>query len=164
MSDKRQVVFEGRGGTGKTMILLGLAWRLQERKHARVLLLTYNRVLVADIRRLLTLMGLTDDVWSAPSIEVQTVHAFLFGLLKMLGLLERDEANFLERRYDEHKTEALALLRDRALTKADMEDGRRKSTRSTHVGPHICGRGDKTGHRTKGRYLHTCCTRHLTSS
>lgn len=121
----RQMTFEGRGGTGKTMILLGLAWRAQERQHARVLVLTYNRILVADLRRLLTLMGLTDEI-GQPTVEVQTVHAFLFRLLATLGLLDRDESNFLER-YDEHKAEALALLRNRALTQADIQEAVQKA-------------------------------------
>jgi hypothetical protein len=117
---RRQIIFEGRGGTGKTMILLGLAWSLQDRQHARVLLLTYNLALVADLRRLLTLMGLTDEV-GAPSIEIQTVHAFIFRLLDSLGLLDRDEANFLDQ-YEIHKAEALNLLRHQALTESDFEE------------------------------------------
>jgi hypothetical protein len=115
---KRQLVFEGRGGTGKTIILLGLAWRIQERQHARVLVLTYNRALVADLRRLLTLMGLTDEI-GRPTIEVQTVHSFVFRLLSSLGLLAREESDFLER-YDSHKAEALAMLQTEAITQADI--------------------------------------------
>jgi hypothetical protein len=121
---KRQVIFEGRGGTGKTMILLGLAWRLQERQQARVLLLTYNRALVADLRRILALMGLTDDL-GRPSIEVQTVHSYMFHLLSAIGLLDRDEADFLDR-YQEYKTEVLALLSDQAVTKTDIQEATEK--------------------------------------
>jgi len=122
---KRQMTFEGRGGTGKTMILLGLAWRIQERQRARVLVLTYNRALVADFRRTLALMGLTDD-FGEPTIEVQTVHSFLFWLLKTLGLLNREEEGFLER-FDEYKTEVLSLLRDRALTQADIQEATKQA-------------------------------------
>ena len=116
---KRQMIFEGRGGTGKTMILLGLAWRVQERQHARVLVLTYNRALVADLRRLLALMGLTDEV-GRPTIEVQTVHSLVFRLLSTLGLLDREESDFLAR-YDSHKAEALAMFQTEAVTQADIQ-------------------------------------------
>jgi len=121
---KRQLILDGRGGTGKTMILLGLAWRLQERGD-RVLLLTYNRALVADLRRLLTLMGLSDEA-GRPLIDVQTVHAFMYRLLLALGLLESDEETFFAR-YDELKTEALALLTAQVITRADVEKLARES-------------------------------------
>lgn len=125
---ERQVIFEGRGGTGKTMILLGLAWRLQQRQRDRVLILTYNRALVADLRRLLTLMGLSDEV-GQPCVEVQTVHAFLFRFLTVIGLLDRDETDFLDR-YDAYKADVLALLRDRALTREDVQEAARKAPES----------------------------------
>ena len=73
----KQLLFQGRGGTGKTAILLSLAWRLWKTKGARILVLTYNRALAADMNRLLTLMGMIDEV-GAPLIKVQTVHSFLY--------------------------------------------------------------------------------------
>jgi hypothetical protein len=84
---KKQIIFEGRGGTGKTIILLGMAWRLQNEQHQRVLFLTYNRALVADLTRILTLMGLSDDI-GCPYIEVQTIHAYIYQLLETLGLMK----------------------------------------------------------------------------
>jgi len=116
---QQQVVFHGRGGTGKTAILLSLAWRLWETRSARVLLLTYNRALVADLRRLLTLMGMTDDV-GQPLVEVKTVHSFLFRVLSALGVVDHDENDFFET-YEQHKDDALALLRDGAITTSDLE-------------------------------------------
>lgn len=117
---KRQIVFEGRGGTGKTVILLGLAWRLQKRDHARVLLLTYNRALVADLQRLLVLMGLSDD-YGHPYVEVQTIHSFIYDILDQIDLLNPVEGDFLES-YDEYRTQLLALLRGGALTMTDLAD------------------------------------------
>jgi hypothetical protein len=116
----KQLIFEGRGGTGKTMILLGLAWQLQRDRHARVLLLTYNRALVADLRRLLTLMGLSDEI-GCPFVEVRTVHSFIYQILEALGLMENNEDNFLER-YDDFKREILELLRIGALTQKDFQE------------------------------------------
>jgi hypothetical protein len=49
----KQLMFRGRGGTGKTVILLRLAWKAFRERDARVLILTYNKALVADLRRLL---------------------------------------------------------------------------------------------------------------
>ena len=116
---RKQLILQGRGGTGKTVILLGLAWRLQEQHAARVLILTYNRALVADLRRLLTLMGLGDDP-GQPFIEVQSVHSFFLRLLSALGLLGVDEDSFLER-YGELKQELLGLLRAEALSTHDID-------------------------------------------
>src|SRR5438270_300866 len=55
---KKLIIFRGQGGTGKTMLLLQLAWKLYQDLGARVLILTYNKALLADIRRLLTLIGI----------------------------------------------------------------------------------------------------------
>jgi len=116
---QQQVVFHGRGGTGKTAILLSLAWRLWETKGARILLLTYNRALVADLRRLLTLMGMIDDV-GMPLVEVKTVHSFLFRVLSALGVIDHDEDDFLEN-YARYKEDAISLIRDGAITTVDLE-------------------------------------------
>lgn len=117
---KKQLIFKGRGGTGKTIILLALAWQLQKNKHARVLVLTYNRALVADLRRLLTLMGLSDEI-GCPFIEVRTVHSFVYQLLERLELIKTDENDFLER-YGDYKREILELLHVGALTQEDFHE------------------------------------------
>ncbi|MCI0457342.1 MAG: AAA family ATPase [Gemmataceae bacterium] len=115
---ERQLVLRGRGGSGKTMLLLQLAWRLYETLGRRVLLLTYNRALAADLRRMLTLMSVPDDVGDR-HILIQTVYAFFFAVLKGLELVSGPEQDFLQR-YDELKAEALALLRSGALTADDV--------------------------------------------
>jgi len=114
----KQLIFRGRGGTGKTMILLQLAWRLYEEQGARVLVLTYNKALMADLRRLLTLVG-AGDATHARSIQVQTVHSFLGSALRGLGLLAPQED--LLSRYEALKGEALALIREGGLTTGDVE-------------------------------------------
>jgi len=73
------LVFRGRGGTGKTANLLRLAHDLFQDRGARILLLTYNLALVADLQRLLTLMRVPSASASS-SIRVQTVHSFLYAL------------------------------------------------------------------------------------
>jgi len=121
----KQLIFRGRGGTGKTMILLQLAWRLYEEQDARVLVLTYNKALMADLRRLLTLVGVGDTADSG-SIQVQTVHSFLGWALRGLGLLSPEED--LLARYDTLKVEALALIRGGGLTPEDVEQLLRERT------------------------------------
>ena len=116
---EKQLIFYGRGGTGKTVILLGLAWRLNQERGARVLVLTYNRALVADLTRLLALMGVRDDV-GQPVVTVQTVHSFLFRLACALGLVDQEDNSFLTR-YDSVKQEVITLLSAGALTAADVE-------------------------------------------
>jgi AAA domain len=114
----KQVTLRGRGGTGKTILLLQLAWKLYQEQSSRVLLLTYNKALMADLRRLLTLIG-ADDPSDGRSIQIQTVHAFLGSVFRGLGLLKPDE-DLLER-YGALKQEVLDLVRAGGITPADIE-------------------------------------------
>lgn len=91
---KKQVIFHGHGGTGKTMVLLQIA-NAACRVGSRVLVLTYNKALVADLRRLMSLAKITDDI-SSGTIHIQTVHSFFFGLLKDAGVISSHEENFYE--------------------------------------------------------------------
>ncbi len=104
---KKQIVFRGRGGTGKTMLLLQLAWRAFSDTGARTLLLTYNTALLADIRRLLTLVcdaqGLKDR-----GIQAQTIMSFFASAFRGLGILA-DDRDYLED-YAALKAEALVLI------------------------------------------------------
>lgn len=52
---KKQISIKGRGGVGKTVILLQMAYRAYEDRQMRSLLLTYNKALVADMRRTMAL-------------------------------------------------------------------------------------------------------------
>lgn len=113
------VVLRGRGGTGKTMRLLQLTSRLADERGDRVLILTYNRALVADIRRLLTILGIRDDVVGG-TIHIQTVHSFLYAILHHLGILEGKETAFLAE-YERLKEEALAFLDEGASSAEDVE-------------------------------------------
>lgn len=114
----RQLIFRGRGGSGKTMLLLQLAWKAFEERNQRILVLTYNKALAADLRRLLTLLGVPDDI-GARSIQIQTVHSFVYALLKGLRYLSDSEDSFLER-YEQIKNEVLAMLHNEAITQGDI--------------------------------------------
>jgi thymidine kinase len=106
----QMLIFQGRGGTGKTASLLKLAHLLYEYSGQRILILTYNRALVADIKRLLTLIGVHDGA-AQRSIVVQTAHSYFYDLLKGLGILPQPCNDFLQR-YEHYKAEALRLLRN----------------------------------------------------
>lgn len=117
---QKLVILRGRGGTGKTIHLLQLAHRLVEEKDARVLILTYNRALVADIRRLLTILGIGDDIVGR-TIQMQTVHSFLYDALHGLRILDPAGTDFLSE-YERLKDEALEYLRSGAVSREDIEE------------------------------------------
>ena len=61
---KKQIIYRGRGGVGKTAILLQLAYKAFDKRQHRSLLLTYNKSLVADMRRTMALMGIPRNIES----------------------------------------------------------------------------------------------------
>lgn len=114
----KHLIFQGRGGTGKTVILLRLAWKAYEERRERVFILTYNKALVADLRRLFTLMNLPDSLGES-TIQIQTIHSFLYSALRGLGF-DYKEAPFLQN-YEEYKERALSYIREGAVTASDIE-------------------------------------------
>ncbi len=91
---KKQITFRGHGGTGKTMLLLQIA-NAACKDGKRVLLLTYNNALVADLLRLMTLANISDDL-SAGAIQVKTVQSFFHSVLFAYGLIRLHEDDFLD--------------------------------------------------------------------
>lgn len=102
------LIFKGPGGTGKTVTLLQLAHYAFREHGKRALILTYNVSLVADIRRLLALMDMTDDI-ATPTISISTVHSFLYYLLCDLHLFTKGDDGFIER-YSELKEKLLKIV------------------------------------------------------
>ena len=113
------LIFRGRGGTGKTVRLLGLAYDLYEQKGSRILILTYNNALVADLTRLMSLMGLQGGVGER-AVRIKTIHSFLGSWFSALGLLG-NSTGLLEN-YSQLKSEAIALIRGGALEEEDIND------------------------------------------
>jgi hypothetical protein len=126
-TDNRQLVLRGRGGTGKTILLLQLAWRMHNERGRRTLFLTYNQALLADLRRLITLLGITDDL-ATPRFQVRTVHSFFQSLLLELGVVTQDE-NSLSR-YEELKERALQYFDAGVVGQDDIEEIRSKDPES----------------------------------
>lgn len=116
---RKQVIIRGRGGVGKTVILLQMAYRAFDRDQVRSLVLTYNKVLVADMRRTMALLGVPRSVEKG-GIAIDTVHAFIGRLMLALGIIETYDG-FLEM-YDARKGVLLDYLRSGAVSHDDIEN------------------------------------------
>jgi hypothetical protein len=106
------LLFRGRAGAGKTLRLLQIARTLHEERGARVLFLTYNLALVADVRRLLSELGVRDKV-DERTIHIRSSTGYFFDLLKLWGLEPDRQAarGFPHDAYRQRKRELLASLR-----------------------------------------------------
>jgi hypothetical protein len=91
---EHQLVFRGRGGTGKTIALLHLAYDRYVRFWQRSLFLTYNVALAAEIERLLRILSVRERVGDS-SIRVETMLGFLARVASRGGLIP-EGVDFLE--------------------------------------------------------------------
>lgn len=115
---KKQVILKGRGGVGKTVILLQMAYNLWLRERKRSLVLSYNKALVADIRRTMCLLDMPRNLDGG--IEVKTIHSFLWYLFKSLGYHHEDD-DYLET-YEDKKNELVEFLSSETLTKDELDN------------------------------------------
>ncbi len=115
----KQVIIRGRGGVGKTVILLQMAYRAFDREQLRSLVLAFNKALVADMRRTMALLGVPRSIEKG-GICIDTVHAFIGRLMHGLGIITNHEG-FLER-YEEHKEQLLNFIRTKAVSQSDIDD------------------------------------------
>jgi hypothetical protein len=106
------LIFKGRGGSGKTIRMLQLAKYMHDNSGERVLLLTYNKALAADLNRLLALIGVRDKV-DGPAIRVSSSDAYFWSLLKSFDLAPKtiEDGPFPAQEYAAKKSELLSLLR-----------------------------------------------------
>ncbi len=72
-------ILRGRAGTGKTVGLIQTAIKMVDEKQARVLILTYNKALVSDIRRLFALADLP-DLFEESCVHINTLHSYFYRL------------------------------------------------------------------------------------
>ncbi len=125
---KQLLIFRGRGGTGKTVRLIRVAYQAYDEFGLRVVLLTYNKALVADLRRLLALLGAKDSVGEG-SISIKTIHSFMHEWLVALGVISKQEPDFLEA-YEGYKQAALEYLSTGTVTQEEVEKSRSAHSRS----------------------------------
>ena len=116
---KRQIIIRGRGGVGKTVILLQMAYRAFDKSQMRSLLLTYNKALVADMRRTMALMGVPRQIENG-GICIDTVHAFIGKFMYELGIIQSYD-DFLGR-YKEHKGTLLEYIQSGAVSQSDLDN------------------------------------------
>lgn len=126
---KQLLIYRGRGGTGKTVRLIRTAYQAYDEMGLRVVLLTYNRALVADLHRLLALLGAKDAVGRG-SISIKTIQSFTHEWLLQLGVISKQQPNFLTE-YDKFMETALTYIRDGALSNDDISLA--KTTASKHL-------------------------------
>lgn len=113
-------VLRGRGGTGKTIMLLQSAWHAFESKGLRTLVLTYNHALAADIRRILALLRVPADP-ERGGITVETAMSFMSRWLRELGVGDESAATS-EAGYREACAAAVELIRGGALQQEDIAE------------------------------------------
>ena len=122
------LIFRGRGGTGKTIKLLQIANQACDEYGLRVVLLTYNRALVADITRLLALLGIKNAVGES-GMSVKTIHSFIHEWLTTLEVIEKNCDGFFKK-YEDYKLEAIELLKQGAISKQDIISAKRRQSRN----------------------------------
>jgi hypothetical protein len=81
---KQMLIFRGRGGSGKTARLLNLAYQAYDEYGMRILILTYNKTLVADITRQMKLAKVGNNL-GGRGIAVKTLHSFMYSWLSALN-------------------------------------------------------------------------------
>ncbi len=116
------LVFRGRGGTGKTMRLLQLAYKLYHERGARVLILSYNHTLISDIRRTFSIMNISDPLEDR-SIVVKTVHSLMGSLLSHLEITKPNESDRqFYQNYPDYVRELQRMLEAQAITRTDLDE------------------------------------------
>ncbi|QBM74847.1 NERD domain-containing protein [Sphingomonas sp. AAP5] len=114
---ERQILLKGRGGVGKTVILLQMAYRGYDQSGLRSLVLTFNKALVADMRRTMALLGVPRGVEKG-GVAIETVHGFIGRLMMKLGVIDSYDC-FLED-YEAHKETLLSYLSSGTVTQDDL--------------------------------------------
>ena len=98
-TEEKVSIYRGRAGTGKTVGLIQTAIKLVDDEQVRVLILTYNKALVSDIRRLFALAELP-DMFEVNCVHISTMHSYFFRLAnKVIYQNQLKGDKFLER-YD----------------------------------------------------------------
>ena len=77
---KKQVILDGRGGTGKTVLLLSLVQKLASEQNKKIILLTYNHALVTELKRLSQYLEIDPDLFI-----VRTIMGYLMSITKYFG-------------------------------------------------------------------------------
>jgi len=107
------VHIRGHGGTGKTILLLAIARKFIVERDFKVLILTFNHALAADITRLLSFL-LSNHSFEG-KIKVVTAVRFLGEWMKRIGLEIKGIND-----YDKICKECLTLFDGKTITQEDL--------------------------------------------
>ena len=102
-------IYRGRAGTGKTVGLIQTAIKLVDEEEARVLLLTYNKALVSDIRRLFALADLP-DMFDVKCVAIKTLHSYFFKLVNTCLYDGKLHGDTFINKYDQYLKELLTFI------------------------------------------------------
>ena len=116
---QKQLVLRGRGGTGKTVGILQLANRAFEERGARTLILTYNLALLADIRRVMSLLRLPGTL-DGGGVLVESVMSHIGKLLNAFGMLTQESD--LVAQYERATSQLAELLKSNAFPLVEIEN------------------------------------------
>tara|TARA_Y100001935_G_C17299110_1_gene508012 strand:+ start:261 stop:2252 length:1992 start_codon:yes stop_codon:yes gene_type:complete len=102
---KKQIVLRGRGGTGKTVLMFHMAYKKCIEEGKRSLILTYNKTLIAEMKRLRMLLqiGSGDE-----GLQINSVMSFIYRIWRECC---EDHPLFLEK-YDENLDEIMNLIKN----------------------------------------------------
>jgi hypothetical protein len=87
---KKCIFLRGHGGTGKTIMFMQSAWQSYEKYGKRILVLTYNIALAADIRRILSLLNIYANEDSR-CINVESIYSHMYKLFHIFGIIDNEE-------------------------------------------------------------------------
>jgi hypothetical protein len=116
---KKMVHLRGHGGTGKTVMLLQMAWRAFDERGLRTLVLTYNHALAADIRRLLALLNIPSSPEEG-GVVIVTVMSFMHSWFHELEITTEDDDLFYKD-YNKYCSSALDLIEAGAINSDDID-------------------------------------------
>ena len=123
---KKLLIFKGLGGTGKTVRLLQIAHELSQERETKTILFTYNWSLIANLRRLMGLMGIrhysTKD--KTGSIHLESVMSFISKILNIYGLVDEND-NLLDV-YEEKVNELSDYLTSGVLSESEFRQEMKK--------------------------------------
>jgi len=102
---KKQIVFRGRGGTGKTVFMFHIAYKKSTQEEKRSLILTYNHALITELKRLRMILqvGASDQ-----GIKIDSVMSFMHKIWKKVFIDEK----FSIFKYEKHIEDLVQFMKN----------------------------------------------------
>lgn len=116
-------IFQGLGGTGKTVRLLQLAHKKYIAEGSNCIFFTYNWSLISNVERLMTIQGIPKYNEDSGGILIESIEGFLG---KVLFKLEYLSGNFSDqnwsKNYNQKLTELMADLEGGAVSSREIKE------------------------------------------